>query len=460
LLAILAVLALLAACTGGPERQAAEDRAAGEGSEPVTVGGSEGDGAAVTLTFSDWHLAEDVWAASLEEAFADFAEQHPDIAVELDVVSYADKETRYATEIDGGQGPDVFHLHGSILPFADRGYLMDLTELIESEDSGFIDQWYPAVMEQLLVDGSYYALPGDFMAMTMMYNSAMLEEAGLDAGNLPQTWDEWMRYADALNNPDAGQWAFGTIGAIDPGFELRVAPVFYSHGASYLNEDHTCSALHTPEAREAFGFLVGLVQDGYVPPGVTSQNAGTVREQLANEQIAMAFGTGWTAPIVDAINPDLDAFETLVTGPVPVKAGVNPEQPTTAWLSWWAINPNTAHPEEAWELVKFLTSQETEQKFFDDNRVLSSRSDVSGARDGGGPEGYQPLVEDKFASVIAEQIPEAQFPPKIPELAQVLETINVAAQRAFVGEVTADEALAEAHDEINRLLGGSDCPTF
>lgn len=460
LVTMLIAMALIAACTGGPEQQAREEEPAENGTGGVTVGGSEGGEDAVTLTFSDWHLAEDVWAASLEEAFATFAEEHPDIAVELDVVAYADKESRYATEIEGGQGPDVFHLHGSLLPFADRGYLMDLSELIASEDEGFLDQWYPAVMDQLQVDGTYYALPGDFMAMTMMYNSAMLEDAGLDAQNLPQTWDEWMTYAEALNAPDDGRWAFGTIGAIDPGFELRVAPVFYSHGASYLNEDNTCSALNTPEAREAFTFLVDLVVDGYVPPGVTSQNAGTVREQLANEQIAMAFGTGWTAPIVNGINPDLDAFETLVTGPVPVKEGVDPEQPTTAWLSWWAINPNTEHPEEAWELVKFLTSQETEQRFFDDNRVLSSRIDVSGAREGNGPEGYPELVNDKFASVIAEQIPKAQFPPKIPELAQVLEAINTATQRAYVEEVSAEEALREAHDEINRLLGGTDCPAF
>ena len=453
------VLALAAACTGGPEQVAEETEPAEGGTDGVTVGGAEA-GDAVTLTFSDWHLAEDVWAASLEEAFATFADEHPDIAVELDVVAYAEKESRYATEIEGGEGPDVFHLHGSILPFADRGYLMDLSELIASEDEGFIDQWYPAVMDQLQVDGTYYALPGDFMAMTMMYNSAMLTDAGLDAQNLPQTWSEWMQYADALNAPDEGRWAFGTIGAIDPGFELRVAPVFYSHGAHYLNEDYTCSALNTPQAREAFNFLVGLVLDGYVPPGVTSQNAGTVREQLANEQIAMAFGTGWTAPIVNGINPDLNAFETLVTGPVPVKEGIDPEQPTTAWLSWWAINPNTEHPEEAWELVKFLTSQETEQKFFDDNRVLSSRIDVSGARGEEGPEGHDALVNDKFAGVIAEQIPEAQFAPKIPELAQVLETINTAAQRAFVEEVSADEALREAHDEINRILAGNGCSPF
>ncbi|MGH3321483.1 MAG: ABC transporter substrate-binding protein [Streptosporangiaceae bacterium] len=415
----------------------------------------------MTITVADWHLSEEVWGKSLKQAFARFEEQHPDINIKPSVVSYADAETRYSTQIKAGKGPDVFHLHGSIVPFASREYLQPLDKRVASSGGdSFVGQWYPKVIEQLQVDGTLYALPGDFMAMTMFYNKRMLKEAGLSATDLPDTWAEWREYAKALNRPDQGQWAFGTIGSITPGFVLRVAPVFLSHGARFFNEDGTCSALNTSEARKAFTFLVGLVRDGYVPPGVTSKDAGKVREQMANKQIAMAFGAGWTPPIVDALNPDLDAFDTLVTAPVPVDPRADPEKPTTAWLSWWAMNPNTEHQKQAWEVMRFITSQRTQQEFFEDNRVLSSRIDVSGARDGGGPKGYKPLVTDKFDKVIASQIPNARFLPKIPELSQALEIINTQTQRAYTGEAAPMEALRSAHEQLNQLLGGSDCPAF
>jgi ABC-type glycerol-3-phosphate transport system substrate-binding protein len=448
-IAVLCLVVLIAGCTGAAEEDGEATRE------------SDGDGEGVSVVFSDWHLAEPVWEKSLNEAIGQFEEDNPDITVEMEVVSYAEKETKYATEIEAGRGPDVMHLQFEPLRnFMEQGYLLELNEFIEAEGGeDFTSQWYPIVMDHMKVDDTWYAMPGDFMTMSMFYNSQMLEDAGLDPESLPETWDEWLEWARELTGEN--QWGFGTVGAIDPGFALRVLPVFYSHDAQLLNDDESCSALNTPEAKEAFDFLTSLfTEEEVVPPGVTQQNPGTVREQLANEQIAMSFGSGWTPPIVDGLNPDLDAYETLVTGPVPLAEGADPEYRTTAWLSAWGINPNSENPEEAWELVKFLTSKETEEKFFDDNRVLSSRVDVSGAREGDGPEGYSELVNDKFASVVASQIPEMRFPPFIAELPQILEALNVATQQVYNGDSSSEEALGAAHEEINGILGGTDCPSL
>jgi multiple sugar transport system substrate-binding protein len=205
--------------------------------------------------------------------------------------------------------------------------------------------------------------------------------------------------------------------------------------------------------KEAFTFFVKLfTEHEVIPPGVTAQNAGTVREQMANEQIAMLLGSGWTAPIVDTANPDLNAFEVLEVTNVPVKEGTDPEFITTAWLSAWAINPNTEHPEEAWTLVKFITDKAQEEKWFEDARVTSARMDVS--------EEYEPLLTDKFAKAIAGQLPQAKFVPQIKEWPQVIEAVNTAAQLAFTGDETPEEALEGAHDEINEILGGEMCPDF
>lgn len=423
------------------------------------------DGEEVTLVFSDWHLTEPHWEESLIAALDVFQQDHPNINVELDYVSYADKDTKYATEIQAGAGPDVFHIHAySLRSFIERGFLMDLTPFIEEEGGEeFLSPWYPQTLELMREDDTYYAMPGDFMSVALFYNSQMYEEAGLDPSQPPETWSEFLEHAQALTRDtnDDGQsdvWGFGTIGAISPGFELRFTPILFSHGARYLNDDATCSELHTPEAREAFTFFVNLfAEHEVVPPGVTAQNPGTVREQMANEQIAMLLGSGWTAPIVDSVNPDLNATEVLEVAEVPVKEGADAEFTTTAWLSAWGINPNTEHPEAAWELVKFITSEEMEQQWFDDARVTSSRQDVS--------ENYEPLTSDKFAQAIAGQLPKAKFVPQIKEWPQVIETVNTAAQAGFTGDKPPEEALGDAHAQINELLSerrgdGESCPSF
>jgi multiple sugar transport system substrate-binding protein len=418
----------------------------------------------VTLVFSDWHLAEPHWEKALKEAFAVFEEQHPNIKVELEVVSYGEKETKYTTEIEARTGPDVFHLHAySIKSFMEKGYLLEITPFIEEEGPGFMDTWYPQTVELMKKDDSYYAMPGDFMSMVLFYNKNLYREAGLDPAAAPKNWSQFLSNAKKLTRDRNGDgktdtWGFGTIGAIDPGFELRVTPILFSHGASYLTDGNKCSALSSPEAKEAFRFFTSLVTEHeVVPPGVTAQNPGTVRQQMANEQIAMLIGSGWTPPIVDGNNPDLNALQVLEAAPVPVKAGKSPEFSTTAWLSAWMINPHTDYPEQSWTLVKFITSKEMEQKWFDDARVLSARKDVSGQ--------YEPLLNDKFAKVVASELSNAKFVPQIKEWPQVIEAVNAAAQEAFTEAKTANQALKDAHNRINDILkvyrsSGETCPSF
>ncbi len=431
----------------------------------------------VTLTFSDWHLTEPVWEQSLKEAIAMFEAENPDIKVQLDYVSYGEKETKYTTAIEAGVGPDVFHLHAySLRSFMEKGYLYDITDFIDAEGpcwygANFLDPWFPGTLELMGMEGRYYALPGDFMSVVLIYNKNLFAEAGLDPNSPPQTWDEFIEYAKKLTRDRDGDgkidtWGFGTIGAIDPGFELRFSPVLFSHGGDYLAPDNKCAALNTDAAKEAIKLFVELnTVHKVIPPGVTAQNPGTVREQMAAEKIAMLFGSGWTAPIVNGINPDLNAFEVLEASPVPIKAGTSPEFSTTAWLSSWMINKNTKHPEEAWKLLKFITDKAQEEKWFHDNRVLSSRKDVSGGLEDVGITGYNELLYDKFAKVMAAELPHATFVPQIKEWPQIIEAVNIAVQEGITEAKSPEKALEDAYKRINDILSvyresGETCPSF
>jgi multiple sugar transport system substrate-binding protein len=401
----------------------------------------------VTLRFSDWHLTEDVWNKSLTEGMAIFQKQYPDIKVTLEPVSYGEKETKYTVESAAGRAPDVFHVHAFSLPmFFGKGFAMDLTPFIEKEGPGFLDAWYPLPLELMKHDGKMHAMPGDYMTMVLFYNADMFKDAGLDPNTPPKTWDEFLEYAKKLTRDTDGdgkvdQWGFGTVGAKSPGFSLRFGPFLWSFGADYLTPDMKRSALDTPEAKEAFAFFVELyTKHKVVPPGLTAMNPQEVRTQLAQKKVAMIMGSGWTPPIVNKINPELNAFEVLQCAPAPVKR----KQATAIWLSSWVMSPTTKHPNEAWQLMKFITSKDIELKWFVDNRVTSSRKDVSGVA----PE----ILNDKFASVMASQLPYGKVEPQIKQWPEIMDTFTTSLQEAIVGMKTPDEALAEAHQRINAIL--------
>lgn len=403
--------------------------------------------AKVTLRFSDWHMAEAHWLKALEEAKAIFEERYPDIKITFEPVSYGEKETKYITASEAGQAPDVMHLHAySLRAFIEKGYALDLTPFISKEKADFLDAWYALPLTLCKSQGKVYAMPGDYMAQVLVRNTELFKEAGLDPAKPPKTWNEFLEYAQALTVDKDGdfkvdQWGFGMIGAKSPGFELRFSPFVWSFGGDYLTEDLKHSALDTPGAIEAIKFFVSLYREyGVVPPGATAFGPSDVRTQLAQKKVAMNIGSGWTAPIVDSMNPELGAYEVLEYAPVPVKR----KAITSAWLSAWIISPNSKHPQEAWEWTKFITSKEMELKWFRDARVLSARQDVSGVA----PE----ILEDKHAKVVASQLAYAKFVPQMKEWPEIIDAVTTGVQEALIGVKMPEKALAEAHKRVNAIL--------
>ncbi|GAK56711.1 ABC-type sugar transport system, periplasmic component [Candidatus Vecturithrix granuli] len=401
----------------------------------------------ITLRLSDWHLTEGVWNKPLKEAMDLFQQQHPSIKVILEPVTYAEKETKYLQGFEQHTAPDILRLHAFSLPlFSGKGYTLDLTPFLEKEGAAFLEPWYPLTLDLMKFEGKMHAMPGDYMVMILLYNTELFKAAGLDPLKPPKTWDEFLDYAQKLTRDTNGdgridQWGFGTVGAKDPGFTLRFSSFLWSFGGDYLTPDLKHSALDSLEAKAAFTFFVELhTKHKVVPPGVTSMTPQEVRTQMAQQKVAMILSSGWGVPLIDSLNPDLKAPDVLNAAPIPIKT----EPMTTVWLSSWVISAQTQHPEEAWELVKFVTTKEMELNWFVNTGVTSSRKDVSEVA----PE----ILNDKFASVIASQLPYGKVEPQIQAWPEIIDTFTSSLQQAILGMKTPETALAEAHDHINAIL--------
>lgn len=406
-------------------------------------------GEAVTLRFSNWHLVETVWGRSLREAISIFESQNPGIRITAEPISYGEKEPRYQAECAARRMPDVVKLHNFSLPmFFELGCAADLTPFIQREGRGFLNPWYEFPIKMLTHDGKLKAMPGDFMSMVLVYNREMFRAAGLDPNKPPKTWAEFVDYAKRLTRDSDGdgridQWGFSIPASKNPGLPLRVAPFVWSFGADFLTPDGRRSAMNTPEFQRAFNFIVELATVHTVlPPGVTTFGPGDVRTQMAHSRVAMKIGSGWSYPIINNINPALRAATTLEAAAVPVAPGSKPI--TAAWLSGWIMSPHTRHPDAAWRFIKFLTSKETEKKFFLDNRVISSRKDVN----------VLPMVQqDKFSRVIVSELKNARLEPFIREWPEIFDAFTTALQEAITGAKPPERALADAHARANTALG-------
>jgi multiple sugar transport system substrate-binding protein len=260
------------------------------------------------------------------------------------------------TELAAGTAPDVFWIPGTdVADFATRGLILDLRELA-SADSDYSDEdFYPGPMFHLTFNPetgnsgeTLWGLPRDVSTFALYINNDLIEQAGVAdprelARNGEWTWDAFLETAVAINNLGGDVKGFGmNAWWANPGLFINSA------GGGFFNEDRTACALDSDESVAGLEFASRLYNefDVAVPYGEDSEPP-----YLAGN-VGMFLNGRWATPGTRAgANFDWDVVEV-------------PEGPGGArsWLFWGAyvVNANTENPEAAWELVRALTTAETQ----------------------------------------------------------------------------------------------------
>ena len=148
-----------------------------------------------TITISWWHQwGGTTGMAAMEGVAAAFNEEDRNVKVErLHVTEMNDK---LLAAIAGGTPPDVGVCCVQYAELFSRGAVMPIDDRIDNSDVVGRDDFVPGLLESMQWQGATYGVPG-FEAgprYGLMYNKAIIDEAGLDPENLPHTWDEMFEW--------------------------------------------------------------------------------------------------------------------------------------------------------------------------------------------------------------------------------------------------------------------------
>jgi multiple sugar transport system substrate-binding protein len=120
--------------------------------------------------------------------------------------------TKLATQVAGGNPPDIIQMDHRYLPeYARRGALRPLDDLVPSviDPSDFV----PSVLEAGKIDGKLYGIPMGMNSDVLLYDKTALEKLGLPAPSPEMTWAE---FADLGANITKKANRRGYFGAADP----------------------------------------------------------------------------------------------------------------------------------------------------------------------------------------------------------------------------------------------------
>ncbi len=139
----------------------------------------------------------------MDELIKDFESKNPDIKVIQQTFPYENYNTKVASSVPSGKGPNVINLYYGWLPnYIKSGYLQSLPK--DMVDYKKIEEEFLPLVDAAKFDGKYYALPTAVRSLALFWNKDLFKEAGLDPENPPKTFEELVDYAKVLTKKDAG----------------------------------------------------------------------------------------------------------------------------------------------------------------------------------------------------------------------------------------------------------------
>jgi multiple sugar transport system substrate-binding protein len=247
-------------------------------------------------TLSFWHGYTEADGEVLDQIVADFNSSQDQYVIETETKTWAVIDDTLLPALSSDEGPDIVAMPAERMPvYADRGAFVDLTDFYASDDSNTADLVEQAV-EMVTVDGAPYGVPTGFVPLSVFYNQALFDAAGIQ--EFPTTWEEWLDAAKKLTVDDNGDGTPEQYGLAVPD-HATVAnglwPSLFLSGGGDIVEGDADAVIDSPENAETLQYWVDAITvDKISPTGLDGIGAD---ELFSSGKAAMHVGGPWMASI-------------------------------------------------------------------------------------------------------------------------------------------------------------------
>jgi raffinose/stachyose/melibiose transport system substrate-binding protein len=324
-----------------------------------TDGGGDGT---VTLTVWSWRVEDE---AAYTKIFDAYEKEHPGVDVQFKAFKATEYNKILATGLAGSDGPDVPQVrsYGQLQATVASKALLPLDGKVDL--SGWDDTVVASAKGK--DDGRIYSVPLARQTVQMFYNKGLFEKNGLAA---PTTWDEFIAANDKLLAAGVTPIAVGakddwTLPIVH---EVLAAPRF--GGKAFQQQVLSGQKSFTDPDWVASVKLVGDLQK-YMPKNVTGVAVTDAQTLFSAEKAAMVPGGSFDLATLQKANPNVKVGVFQVP---PAPGSPSGSAATTAgWADGnFAVSARSKHPDEATQLVEWMTTKEFGQMVADDVKQISA----------------------------------------------------------------------------------------
>ncbi|MGP5921318.1 ABC transporter substrate-binding protein [Brachybacterium alimentarium] len=280
------------------------------------------------------------------------------IEVDLEVIGWADLQTRIQTAITSGQGPDVVNIGNTWgISLQATGGLLELGDE-QFEALGGRDRYVPAALATGGAEGTDpTSIPLYGLAYGMYYNVQMFEDAGIEP---PTTWEEMVEAAKALTDEDEGVY----------GMSLAAGSYTENNHFAFINATQNGAALNTEDGKPSFtedGVVDGimryldLMQEHKVvnPSNAQFDNGTKSVTAFANGEAAMIINQNNANATIEDNGMDPEQFAAI---PFPAPADAVSDCASHLAGINLAIMKDTENVDGSLKFLNYMTSDETQSE--------------------------------------------------------------------------------------------------
>ncbi|USB31944.1 sugar ABC transporter substrate-binding protein [Paenibacillus sp. YPG26] len=385
--------------------------------------------------------------AKMQELVKKFQDSHPNIKVKTESSPYGQFFQKLDTQIAAGNAPDVWLSDGVLVPkYAERGALKDLTDLIGKDLKH--DEYYGLDFNKD-TNGKYWGVPQGIQIGVLYYNKDMFDAAKVAYPTTDWTWDDLKAAAEKLTLDSNGKYAtdaafdgkkvkeYGlTFFSITEGW----MPVLKSFGGGVLDPTLQKSIINSPENKKALDWIVDGMNRHLFPTPADLKSFQSNMAPFPSKAAAMRIGI--YARTMDANNAGLNYDVTLLP------KGPDGKRFSPVIANSWVINKKAENQvgDAAWEWVKFwATTDEAQKEWASLGEAVPVKKSVANSEQflNGKPANKQAFLDSfEFAGTLDVNAVWSEWVGKFNE------SIN----RAFQGEIPADQALSTADKDVQQVL--------
>ena len=426
------VLALLA---GGSA--AAALSSCGKGLVPQSVGPGSGER---QLNFWTLDLAPK-FNGYIREVIAAWEQQNPGVVVRWTDVPWSSVERKLLAAVFARTAPDLVNLNPPFAAnLASKGGLLDLAPVLPA---GAQQVYLAKIWQAGAQNGQQFAIPWYLTTRITMANRSVLAKAGYEAP--PTRWQDVPAYAEAVRRR-TGKYAL--FMSVVPDDSAELLETLVQMGVQLLDDQHR-AAFNSAVGRGAFAFWSDLYRRGLLPQEVVSQGYRRAIELYqAGDLAQVATGPDFLTNL-QTNAPGIAA----ATAPYPPLLGPNGEA-NVAMMNL-VVPKQTAMAAEAVSFGLFLTNATNQLSFANQARVLPSATAALAEvlETLQQPDPQRPAVPLVRAARLlsAQTLGHARvLVPATPGVKRLQAILYTQLQRAMLGELSSEAALAAAELEWNR----------